>query len=615
MGARPHPFREGNYAPVRDERQLEPCTCEGELPLELAGGMYVRNGGEPALAESMRDDASPAYHWFDGDGMLTGVYFQEVRSATGRRRLVPTFVNRYVLTDVYLASHALGLKRPILPSIATLVGSIWTLPLILLSIFRAVFLAFLSFFTHSPLRHLSVANTSILWHDGRALASCESGPLTWVTLPALDTVGFWSLEGDDGEPGLRQGMIGWMKEWTTAHPKRDPTTGELMLFHMTFLPPYLHYSVIPSTHAASEKAEPTPRILAAPVPISSPKMMHDMAASRKHSVLLDLPLSLNPLNLAVAKPMIHYDPSQRSRFGVLPRHAPDLVRWFEAPPCIIFHTAFASDVYDVIDTSQVAAVDLVCCRLNSPRLVYAAGNLDLPVAQALAAGAKEACELYYYSFPMSSPTATSPSHAFPLASIPFEFPTVPQDRVVGPAKYVYGCSIKHGNFDAALGGAAKIDCLVKVNVDALVRRGHKRAEAGEGDSERPVDERTVSEVLAQQTSRASDDAGDDVPIRILQMPPRHYAQESSFVARANPRSEDDGYLLTYVFDEHQLDEATGRPREGATSELWVVDAWDLETVVAKVKLPQRVPYGLHGNWFTSDEIREQRDVASVRSRP
>lgn len=38
MGARPHPFREGNYAPVREERALEPCLCEGQLPLELAGG-------------------------------------------------------------------------------------------------------------------------------------------------------------------------------------------------------------------------------------------------------------------------------------------------------------------------------------------------------------------------------------------------------------------------------------------------------------------------------------------------------------------------------------------------------------------------------------------------
>ncbi|GAA5998456.1 carotenoid oxygenase family protein [Rhodotorula paludigena] len=623
MTTRQHPFREGNYLPVREERSLEACEYEGELPEELAGGMYVRNGGEPSLGETQAEaEAGPAYHWFDGDGMLTGVYFaRDPSSPPDRPRLIPTFVNKYVLTDVFLASRALGIKQPILPSIATLLGSVWTLPLILFAILRAVFLACASFFTSHPLRHLSVANTSISWHDGRALAACESGPLTWVTLPALDTVGYWSLEGDQGEPGLRDvgGTLGWMKEWTTAHPKRDPHTGELLLFHMTFLPPFLHYSVIPSTHErteASEKRPPRPRILAAPVPIAAPRMMHDMAASRTHSILLDMPLSLDPRNLVVGKPVIAYDPTQPARFGVLPRHEPDRVRWYEAPACIIFHTAFAFDEYDA--ASRLAAVNLVACRLNSPRLVYAAGNLDLPAAQALASGAKEACELYYYRFPLASspsdPADLAPSHAFPLAAIPFEFPTVPQDRVVGPSKYVYGCSIKHGNFDEALGGAAKIDCLVKVNVDALVRRGVKRAEAGEGGPEQPIDERTVVQVLAEQTARQGDASTDDEPLRIFELPPRHFAQESSFVPRAKPRSEDDGFLLTYVFDEHQLDPASGRPKDDAKSELWVIDAWDMRTVVAKVKLPQRVPYGLHGHWFPHDEVSQQRPPPSLRTR-
>lgn len=146
--------------------------------------------------------------------MLTGVHFSATSTTSD---ITPTFVNKYVLTDVFLASHALGLKKPILPSIATLLGSFVTIHLIVYSIFRAVFLAFCSFFTQTPLRHLSVANTAVLWHDGRALASCESGPLVEVTLPALDTVGYWSLEGDNGEPGMREGLLGWMKEWTTAH--------------------------------------------------------------------------------------------------------------------------------------------------------------------------------------------------------------------------------------------------------------------------------------------------------------------------------------------------------------------------------------------------------------
>jgi len=146
--------------------------------------------------------------------MLTGVHFSATDSNSD---ITPTFVNKYVLTDVFLASHALGLKKPILPSIATLLGSFITIHWILYSILRAVFLAFCSFFTQTPLRHLSVANTAVLWHDGRALASCESGPLVEVTLPELDTVGYWSLEGDNGEPGMREGLLGWMKEWTTAH--------------------------------------------------------------------------------------------------------------------------------------------------------------------------------------------------------------------------------------------------------------------------------------------------------------------------------------------------------------------------------------------------------------
>lgn len=388
-----------------------------------------------------------------------------------------------------------------------------------------------------------------------------------------------------------------------------------MLFHMTFVPPFLHYSVVPSTSPAAsalhEKRHPTPRILGAPVPIAAPRMMHDCAASRTHTVLLDLPLSLDPRNLLSGKPVISYNPAEPSRFAVFPRHAPAEVTWFEAPPCIIFHTAFAYDEYYPSSSSalepavqpqpqDVAAVSLVCCRLNSPRLVYSAGNLTLPPSEALPLGAKEACELYYYRFPFpATPLASArPSHAFPLAAIPFEFPTVPTSRVVGPSRYAYGCSVKHGNFDAALGGAAKIDCLVKANVDKLVRRGIERSEmwAKEGveeDAESPVDARTISQVLAEQTSRAACENGrngdgeGDVEIRIFELPPNHYAQEASFVPREDPRGEDDGYLVFYVFDESQLDPVTRQPREDAKSELWVLDAWNMDDVVARILLPQR----------------------------
>jgi carotenoid cleavage dioxygenase len=64
------------------------------------------------------------------------------------------------------------------------------------------------------------------------------------------------------------------------------------------------------------------------------------------------------------------------------------------------------------------------------------------------------------------------------------------------------------------------------------------------------------------------------------------AGELVFVPAGDDAAEDDGYLVGYVHDG-----ATGR------SELVVLDAADLTApAVAVVQLPQRVPFGFHGNW-------------------
>eukprot|EP00741_Cyanophora_paradoxa_P017876 tig00021035_g17265.t1 len=64
------------------------------------------------------------------------------------------------------------------------------------------------------------------------------------------------------------------------------------------------------------------------------------------------------------------------------------------------------------------------------------------------------------------------------------------------------------------------------------------------------------------------------------------AGEFAFVARRCPTAEDDGYLVGYVHDE-------GADR----SELRVFDAAALGDPLARVLLPQRVPYGFHGAFF------------------
>jgi len=64
------------------------------------------------------------------------------------------------------------------------------------------------------------------------------------------------------------------------------------------------------------------------------------------------------------------------------------------------------------------------------------------------------------------------------------------------------------------------------------------------------------------------------------------AGEFAFVAAPNARAEDDGWIMGYVYDP---------TRDG--SDLVIVSACDL-TRLAIVHLPQRIPAGFHGTWFT-----------------
>jgi len=690
-----HPYLTGNFAPIDQTASLTPCAYEGTIPEELVGGEYIRNGGNPVSNEDLGRDA----HWFDGDGMLSGVSFR--RDNNGR--IAPEFVNQFILTDVYLSSLSTkNLKTPVLPSIATLVNPAASLVAITLRILRTILLVILSFLPGSrqAIKKISVANTSIYYHDGRALAGCESGPPMRINLPGLETVGWYNGSSAEGEPKKNsekedklggEGLLGWIREWTTAHPKVDPQTKEMMLFHSSFAPPYVQYSVIPEAGSApttSEKHELSPykKLLNMPLPgVTSAKMMHDFGVSPSHSVIMDLPLSLDPLNLAKGRPVVEYDAIKPSRFGVFPRHQPNLVRWFETAACCIFHTA---NTWDEVDQSgAIKSIHMLACRLTSSSLVFSAGNVaapqptartvkkvkkampffskytpnypvptpsekpidsyfdlapyqqadDLEGATALTHdrlvrvksqgegepfldcqedeeeedftdAEEDQCRLYHYNFSLTSGAITS---QYALAAVAFEFPSVHPSREMQNARYIYGCSTSSSSFGAALGRAVKIDVLIKADVQALIAKGEDLSARG---LLQPVtgciDRRSLNEIIH------SADPHD--PLKALIMPPGWYAQEPRFVPRTNATAEDDGYLLFYAFDEAQLNDEGEVPSDAdvehrAKSELWIVDAHDMSTVVGKVRLPQRVPYGLHGTWFPAEQVQAQRVVENIRS--
>lgn len=615
---------------------MTPCSFSGTIPADLGGGQYVRNGGNPVTNDDLGRDA----HWFDGDGMLSGVLFR--RGGDKGAHIQPEFVNQFLVTDVYAyATRSSGsggsLRRPVLPSIATLVNPCAGILAIIWTVLRTMVLVLLSRVSRAryAINKISVANTSVVFHDGRALALCESGPPLRFALPGLETIGWFNGRSAENEPMHRarsqrggfggDGVLSFMKEWTTAHPRVDPVTKELIAFHSVFIKPFCYYSIVPPTsYSPHHKTTPPPRTIHAPrfsmpVPgVKAPKMMHDFGASRNHTVILDLPLTLDPANLFRGVPVLSYDSSGVSRFGVFPRYRPDRVQWFETNPCVIFHTANCWDAttttVDINGASlEETSVHLLACRLTSASLVFSAGNLATPAVQPVPPeyAEEEQCRLYYYAFPLApnhDNWADEPEHRirhqWALSAISFEFPTMSPDHAMAEARYMYGCSTADASYTVALGKAAKISYLAKMDVRTLIDKGTRQPPQPVKGC---VDTRTVAEI---------EDATDpDDPIQLFKMPEGWYAQEPRFVPRrAGERaSEDDGWLLTYVFDESQLDEADGECREDAVSELWIIDARTMKDVVARVQLPQRVPYGLHGAWFPEDEVRGQRAYSGIRT--
>lgn len=648
----------GNFAPIHNTVPLTPCRHTGTIPPELAGGQYVRNGSNPVSNEDLGREA----HWFDGDGMLTGVSFTQ-KDGTGE--VQPEFVNQYLLTDLFLAALSIpSLRKPILPSIATLVNPVSSVFYIFFMIIRGIFLAILSRMPGSTqaIKKMSVANTAIMYHDGRALATCESGPPLRVQLPSLDTVGWYNGSHAEGEPEKQhddkteevlggKGLMSFMKEWTTAHPKVDPVSKEMVLFHSTFAPPYVHYSILPAEESRQDPA--VQRLLNKAVAgVSAARMMHDFGVSRHHTIIMDLPLSLDPMRTIQGKPPIMYDSLSPSRFGVFPRHEPSNVRWFETSACCIFHTVNTWDVFD--KAGQLQSVDMLACRMTSASVVFNAGNIAAPqptkrtvkdIVSAMpdkipqhtvyelgpeleSPGVEhesyfddpnlssktranlqspyedEQCRLYYYSFSMGSADNVI-AQQYALSAVAFEFPSTRPDREMQEARFVYGCTTIKGTFNSALGRDAKVDGLVKFDTRKLLERSRQHPPLAVTGC---VDERSAQDVV--DTPYDPED-----PVQIYEIPEHYYAQEPRFVPSASGTSEDDGFLLTYMFDERQLEGSELVPPLSAFSELWIIDAKSMKDVVAKVQLPQRVPYGLHGNWFSAQQVRNQRPVERIRSLP
>jgi carotenoid cleavage dioxygenase len=290
-----NPYLQGNFAPVEDEITATELAVHGEIPAQLSGRL-LRIGPNPVNADPS------SYHWFLGNGMAHGLRLRDGRAEWYKARFV-----RDDEVTAHMHWPPVAGPRPALS-----IGS-------------------------------GVANTNIIEHAGKTLAIVEAGNLPVELDYDLDTVGRTSFDG-----GLSGGF--------SAHPHRDPVTGELHTVVYSPLWQHIQYVCVGRDGNVTRAVD---------VPTPGRPMVHDCMFTRNYIILLDLPCTLNEGAMVEGLPFPYlWDPDYGARVGLLPRHgdAGD-VTWHEVDLCYVFHPMNAFEdaqgrvVVDVVRHPRMFATD------------------------------------------------------------------------------------------------------------------------------------------------------------------------------------------------------------------------------------------------------------------
>src|SRR5699024_5370472 len=119
---------------------------------------------------------------------------------------------------------------------------------------------------------MDTVNTHVLAHAGRTWALVEAGPRPAELSDELETMGHSDLDA-----ALPDGY--------SAHPKTDPTTGELhAIGYFWGRPELLEYTVWGTDGRIRRRVD---------VPVGGNPMVHDCALTERFVVLYDLPVTFD----------------------------------------------------------------------------------------------------------------------------------------------------------------------------------------------------------------------------------------------------------------------------------------------------------------------------------
>ncbi|MEU6147469.1 carotenoid oxygenase family protein [Streptomyces sp. NPDC047081] len=284
------------HAPGRFEMSLEDVEVVGEIPPEI-DGIFYQSGADRRYPSRVENDIV-----FNEDGLVQSLRFKDGRV---------DFNRRYVRTPRFELEREAG---------------------------EALFGAYRNPSTDDPRAadaNRGLANTSALVHNGTLFAMKEDSPPIAMNPQTLETIGSWDFEG-----GLTSVSF-------TAHPKKDPETGQLIAFGFgakgLMTRDVAYYEISPEGKITHEAWFEVPYYC----------MLHDFGVTRDYVVFPVIPLVGDLDEMRAGKQHYGWDRTKDVFLGVMPRGggAEDL-RWFTAP------NQFASHVMNAFNEGTRVSIDL-----------------------------------------------------------------------------------------------------------------------------------------------------------------------------------------------------------------------------------------------------------------
>ena len=338
-------------------------------------GRYLRIGPNPIVPDAA------GYHWFTGDGMVHGIALKQGKAQWYRNRWI---------RSAKVGQHLAAGSAP------------------------------------GPRHGFDTVNTNVVGIDGRTWALVEAGSYPVELSDTLDEQTYNPFDDT---------LVGSF----TAHPHRDPVTGEhhAIAYEATDQNIIRHVVLSPTGQVVREE----------PIKVAHGPSIHDCGVTARYAVVLDLPATFSMKAMIGGHSFPYrWNPEHQARVGLIPRDGSgEDVIWCPVDPAYVFHLA---NSYDDADGTVVLDVAAYATMFGDGRHGPDGRNLGLerwtvdPVARTV--------------------------HRRTLDAAPQEFPRPDERRWGQPYRYAYALALPAETHPQLLGASA----LYKHDLAAGTRETH-----------------------------------------------------------------------------------------------------------------------------------------------